>query len=99
MAWGAAVNSTAMRPAPSVARFQNRDLNTVIAPFPQTAGAALPSFGGTPAATDIPRTFFAENSGERFPLYFPSTTCLVPACRADCGLLPTRSQAGDPLNY
>src|SRR2546429_4452971 len=44
MAWGAATRRAAATAAPSVARFQNPDVDTFVAPFPRRHVAALPSW-------------------------------------------------------
>src|SRR5947208_2415452 len=100
MAWGTPVSRTTMRPAPSVARFRNLDVNTCRS-LPETAGAQPRRRGGTPAATPkVPRTFFATNSSAtrrveqrgKFSLY-SQHFLIVPACRADCRLLTDPCQA------
>src|SRR5256885_5095295 len=88
-----------MRPAPSVARFQNLDVNTCRS-LPETAGVRLSRRGGTPAATPKVASTFASNSSiarrverpGKFPLY-SQLFLIVPACRADCRLLPIPCQA------
>src|SRR6266850_2766926 len=108
MACGAPVRRAASRPAPSVARFQNVDVDT-LSLLPETAGSAV--VGGTPAATEprspprAPNTeifitlnefrhrLLAQRRPGKFPLY-PQHYLFVPACRADCRLCPINCQAG-----
>ena len=73
MASGPLVRRTAIRPTPSVARFQNFDVNTCRS-LPETAGARLRRRGGTPAAT--PKILRELFNAKNFPLYPQHLTLL-----------------------